>query len=57
MRPPKINFIASITLILILLKVTNYIDWSWWWVLSPLWGSFALILIFSGIISLNEKFE
>lgn len=23
--------------IFITLKITNFIDWSWWWVLSPLW--------------------
>lgn len=27
------------------LKLTGYIDWSWWWVLSPLWISFAIGLL------------
>lgn len=27
------------------LKLTNYIDWSWWWVLSPLWLPLAIILV------------
>lgn len=27
------------------LKLTNYIDWSWWWVLSPFWIPFALLLL------------
>lgn len=22
----------------LVLKLTNNIDWSWWWVTSPLWG-------------------
>lgn len=26
------------------LKLTGVISWSWWWVLSPLWISFALFL-------------
>jgi hypothetical protein len=33
------------TLLLILfigLKLTNHIDWSWWWVLSPLWIPFII---------------
>ncbi len=24
------------------LKLTGYIDWSWWWVTAPLWGVFAI---------------
>lgn len=26
----------------IVLKLTGVIDWSWWWVLSPLWIAAAL---------------
>lgn len=28
----------------LILKLTNYIDWSWWWVTAPLWAPLALIL-------------
>jgi hypothetical protein len=28
------------------LKLTNYINWSWLWVLSPLWIAAILIIIF-----------
>ena len=24
------------------LKLTNYIDWSWWWVCAPLYPAFAI---------------
>jgi hypothetical protein len=24
------------------LKLTGYIDWSWWWVLAPLWGGMLI---------------
>ena len=37
-----------LTLIFIILKVTETIDWSWLWVLSPLWLPFALF--FGGIV-------
>jgi len=30
------GFIEVLTLIFITLKLTGYIDWSWWWVLSPI---------------------
>ena len=30
----------------IVLKLCHVIDWSWWWVLAPLWIPAALVLIF-----------
>lgn len=30
-------------IVFLVLKLTNVIDWSWWWVTSPLWIPFALI--------------
>lgn len=38
-----------LTLLFVGLKLTHYIDWSWWWVLSPLWITGALAL-FVGLI-------
>ena len=35
-------------LIFMVLKLTNYIDWSWWWVTAPLWIPIVII----GIIGL-----
>jgi hypothetical protein len=29
------SFLTILTLIFIVLKLTNYIDWSWWFVVSP----------------------
>jgi hypothetical protein len=40
-----IGFVGLLTLLFIALKLTNYIDWSWWWVLSPMWIGFLLIFI------------
>lgn len=37
---PSIGII--LTLIFVVLKLTEHIDWSWWWVLSPLWIGIAL---------------
>lgn len=30
--------------IFLVLKLTNLIDWSWWWVTSPLWLGYAIII-------------
>jgi len=38
-------FVSGLTLLFIALKLTGYITWSWWWVLSPLWLSVLLVLV------------
>lgn len=35
-----------LTLVFVILKLTGAIAWSWWWVLSPLWISAGLAIIF-----------
>lgn len=44
-----IGFIGLLTILFIGLKLTNYIDWSWWWVLSPLWISATVGIAMFGI--------
>ena len=40
------NGVLSILLIaFVILKLCHVIDWSWWWVLSPLWIPFILLII------------
>ena len=39
-------------LIFMVLKLTNNIDWSWWWVTSPLWIPFLLIFAGLAIVAL-----
>lgn len=38
-----ISFAGMLTILFIGLKLTGYIDWSWWWVLSPIWISLLLL--------------
>ena len=40
-----IGFGTALLLIFIVLKLIGTIDWSWVWVLSPLWISFAIGVI------------
>ena len=44
-RTGGIGFSGLLTIVFITLKLTDYIDWSWWWVLSPLWIPFVVIAI------------
>lgn len=40
-----IGFSDLLTIVFIVLKLTNVINWSWWWVLSPLLISIIIELI------------
>ncbi len=46
----KISFLGILGLLFIGLKLGGVIAWSWWWVLLPLYGPFAIVL---GIILLG----
>lgn len=37
-----VGFAGLLAIVFITLKLLGKIDWSWWWVLSPLWGSVLL---------------
>lgn len=41
-----IGFLGMLTILFIGLKLTKYIDWSWLWVLSPLWIPIAIAGLF-----------
>lgn len=47
-----IGFSGLLTVLFIGLKLTHYIDWSWWWVLSPLWISAGFVLVILLIVLL-----
>ena len=41
----SLGFTSVLTLIFITLKLLGKIDWSWFWVLSPIWISTILVII------------
>jgi len=45
-----IGFASLLTIVFITLKLTDYIDWSWWWILSPIWISLLVVIIILIII-------
>jgi hypothetical protein len=51
-------FFSLLTLLFIGLKLTNYIDWSWWWVLAPLRMPLTIVMIglaiFIGVLIAKE---
>ena len=46
-----IGFAGLLTIVFITLKLTGFIDWSWWWVLAPIWASLVVwSLIIAGFL-------
>lgn len=39
-----VGFLGLLALVFITLKLTGFIDWSWVWVLAPLWIPVALVV-------------
>lgn len=48
----RIGFFGLLTILFIALKLTGYITWSWWWVLSPIWIPWLIILVILAIAAL-----
>lgn len=48
-----IGFVGLLTIAFVVLKLCKVIDWSWWWVWSPIWisaGIVTLTLLISAIV-------
>lgn len=50
-----ITFVGLLQIVFIVLKLCKVINWSWIWVLSPLWISLIITLIITIIIYLIFK--
>lgn len=46
------SFLFLLFLGFLIAKVTGVIDWSWWWVTSPLWLPFALVIVTMALAAL-----
>ena len=51
------GFVGVLTLIFIVLKLTGNINWSWLWVLSPIWICALLLLALFGAIFVAAKLK
>ena len=54
----SIGFVGLLTIAFIVLRLCGVINWSWIWVVSPIWISAALtvgILLIAGIICLVAR--
>lgn len=44
-----VGFGSLLILLFVGLKLTGYIDWSWWWVLAPAW---IPVIVFVAVLAL-----
>jgi hypothetical protein len=57
-KGPSIGFCGLLTVLFIGLKLTGFIDWSWFWVLSPLFlGWIFILMIFVVLLILYAMFS
>mgnify|MGYP000932590926 FL=1 len=47
-----IGFVGALTIAFVVLKLMKIIDWSWWWVLSPLWISTLVVIVVFAVVLL-----
>ena len=45
-----IGFTGALTILFIGLKLGHVINWSWWWVLSPIWISASIVITILAIV-------
>lgn len=52
---PKGTYSVNLILFIVflILKLTDTIDWSWWWVTSPLWIPLAFTIVVMLFMSLS----
>ena len=49
-----IGFLGALTIVFIVLKLCNVINWSWLWVLSPIWISGLITVLLIAILFIYE---
>ena len=47
-----LGFVNLLTIVFVVLKLTGVINWSWLWVLSPLWIGAGIAIVIVGVVLL-----
>ena len=58
-KQTDISLSIILFIVFLILKLTNIIDWSWWWITSPLWigAILAIIALIIFLITANKLFK
>lgn len=46
----RIGLATAIFLVFLVLKLTDTVSWSWWWVTAPLWIPIVFIAVLAAIV-------
>ena len=49
------SFFEVLTVIFVVLKLVGVINWSWLWVLAPIWIPLGIILVISFVIAIVRE--
>lgn len=52
-RSSGIGLTGAVFIVFLVLKLVGVIDWSWWAVTAPLWGSAALVLVVAVVFGIG----
>lgn len=55
-QTPSLGIGGMLLVAFIVLKLCDVIDWSWWWVLSPVWISIGLVVVVRLIELMEDLF-
>jgi membrane protein YdbS with pleckstrin-like domain len=58
-KPMKTSlaFLDLLAILFIAFKLLGIIDWSWWWVLAPIWIPWGLLLVVLVIMVIYASFN
>lgn len=45
-----IGVLGLLGVLFVALKLTGFIDWSWWYVTMPFWGGFAILGVAAALV-------
>lgn len=40
-----LSFPTVVFIVFLILKLTGLVNWSWWWIFSPIWISFGIVVL------------
>lgn len=51
----KVTPIFLLALTFVILKLVGKIDWSWWWVLTPVWGTYVVVFAWVILVAVVKQ--
>ena len=52
-----IGFFGMLAIVFIACKITGFIDWPWWLVLSPIWGVLLLVVVVAIVAAIISELK